>query len=87
MKNNVVQLPFSGKFESAMPVRRKNADYRTREYLTLDEVKTLREAARKVGRHSDRDYSMILLASRHRTGQSKVGASELHGSGTTRQSR
>ena len=48
----------------AMPVRPKNADLRTREYLTDDEVQRLTEAA-KSNRHGHRDATMILVAYRH----------------------
>src|SRR5437763_1756977 len=48
----------------AMPVRLKNADLRTREYLTDDEVQRLTEAA-KANRHGHRDATMILVAYRH----------------------
>ena len=48
----------------AMPVRPKNADARTREYLTDDEVERLTEAA-KGNRHGHRDATMILVAYRH----------------------
>ena len=47
-----------------MPVRPKNADVRTREYLTDDEVQRLIEAA-KANRHGQRDATMILVAYRH----------------------
>src|SRR3954464_13814587 len=47
-----------------MPVRPKNADLRTREYLTDDEVHRLAEAA-KANRHGHRDVTMILVAYRH----------------------
>ena len=64
--SNVVQLPFCGKTESKAPVSRpKNADVRSREYLTLEEVKAVRDAAKKVGRHGSRDYLLILMAYRH----------------------
>jgi integrase len=48
----------------AMPVRQKNADLRTREYLTDHEVQRLTEAA-KANRHGHRDATMILVAYRH----------------------
>src|SRR5471030_3011277 len=48
----------------AMPIRPKNADVRTREYLTDDEVQRLTEAA-KANRHVQRDATMILIAYRH----------------------
>ena len=47
-----------------MPIRLKNADLRTREYLTDDEVQRLAEAA-KANRHGQRDATMILVAYRH----------------------
>src|SRR5437763_13588912 len=48
----------------AMPIRLKNADLRTREYLTDDEVQRLAETA-KDNRHCHRDATMILVAYRH----------------------
>ena len=47
------------------PLRRPNKDLRSREYLTADEVDRLMNAARSVGRHRDRDSTLILLAFRH----------------------
>jgi integrase len=44
--------------------RRKNAELRTREYLTEAEVERLMKAA-KTNRYGDRDAAMILLAFRH----------------------
>ena len=44
--------------------RRKNADLRTREYLTEGEVERLMEAVR-ANRHGHRDATMILIAYRH----------------------
>jgi integrase len=49
---------------SSTPRRRKNAELRTREYLTPDEVKALLEAV-KDNRHGARDSTMILIAYRH----------------------
>lgn len=48
-----------------MPVRRRNTDYRSREYLTELEVARLMEAAERLGRHGHRDATLILLAYRH----------------------
>ncbi|WP_460036251.1 tyrosine-type recombinase/integrase, partial [Methylothermus subterraneus] len=42
-----------------------NAHRRTREYLTAEEVERLIAAARKTGRHGERDAALILLAFRH----------------------
>jgi integrase len=46
------------------PHRPKNGDIRTREYLTIDEVERLIEAA-KNNRYGHRDALMVLLAFRH----------------------
>src|ERR1700728_5194246 len=46
------------------PLRLKNADLRTREYLTEPEVERLMDAARQ-NRHGHRDATMILVAFRH----------------------
>ena len=48
----------------AMPVRKTNAELRTREHLTEAEVDALMLAA-KAGRHGHRDATMILVAFRH----------------------
>ena len=48
----------------AMPVRRPNAELRTREYLTDAEVAKLTDAARG-NRYGQRDATMILMAYRH----------------------
>lgn len=48
-----------------VPIRPKNADVRSREYLTPDEVAALQKAARGIGRYGHRDGTLILLAYRH----------------------
>ncbi|MHB0927263.1 MAG: tyrosine-type recombinase/integrase, partial [Gallionellaceae bacterium] len=48
-----------------VPLRLKNADYRSREYLTEQEVEQLIDAAGRVGRHGHRDATLILLSYRH----------------------
>ena len=48
----------------AMPVRRPNAELRTREYLTEAEVEILIDAT-KANRYGHRDATMILSAYRH----------------------
>jgi integrase len=53
------------------PRRGKNADLRTREHLTVDEVEALIEAA-KGNRYGHRDATMILLAFRHGLRASEV---------------
>jgi type 1 fimbriae regulatory protein FimB/type 1 fimbriae regulatory protein FimE len=50
---------------SVPPGRRKNAELRSREYLTPDEVAALITHAGKVGRHGIRDRALILVAYRH----------------------
>jgi type 1 fimbriae regulatory protein FimB/type 1 fimbriae regulatory protein FimE len=47
-----------------VPTRRPNAEMRTREYLTPAEVEKLIAAA-KLGRHGQRDATLILVAFRH----------------------
>ena len=47
------------------PRRPKNADVRSREYLTKDEVERLIKAAKETGRQGLRDGLLILLAYRH----------------------
>jgi type 1 fimbriae regulatory protein FimB/type 1 fimbriae regulatory protein FimE len=47
------------------PLRKRNKDVRSREYLTPDEVDQLIAAAGSTGRHKHRDRTMILVAYRH----------------------
>jgi type 1 fimbriae regulatory protein FimB/type 1 fimbriae regulatory protein FimE len=47
------------------PSKPKNKDQREREFLTPQEVKKLIEAARKAGRHGERDALLILMSYRH----------------------
>lgn len=65
-------LAFEGKKTSSpdnilrkVPVRPKNAELRSREHLTLDEVGALMKAAGNVGRHQQRDRTLILIMFRH----------------------
>ena len=55
----------TNKLRNVPPGRRKNADLRTREYLTPDEVSALVAHAGKVGRHRTRDRTLILALYRH----------------------
>jgi len=48
-----------------MPTKPRNADVRSREHLTPDEVEKLIKAAGSVGRHRNRDRTLILMAFRH----------------------
>ncbi|MHC1766168.1 MAG: tyrosine-type recombinase/integrase [Verrucomicrobiia bacterium] len=47
------------------PRKPRNADRRSREYLTPAEVERLMKAAERLGRHGHRDSTMLLLAYRH----------------------
>ena len=49
----------------AFPKRHKHSEVRSREHLTPPEVDKLRKAARRIGRHGERNDTMILLAYRH----------------------
>jgi type 1 fimbriae regulatory protein FimE len=60
----VVQLPTCDS-SARTPRRPRNADVRSREYLTPDEVERLIAAASDVGRHGHRDATLILIAYRH----------------------
>ena len=56
--NAVLQFPISKTpitVNRKVPIRLKNSDYRSREYLTEDEVDKLISAAGRVGRHGHRD--------------------------------
>lgn len=64
----ILQFPVRNKSQSSCGKvlrRRKNSDYRSREYLTEQEVSQLTDAARRVGRHGNRDATLIQLAYRH----------------------
>jgi type 1 fimbriae regulatory protein FimB/type 1 fimbriae regulatory protein FimE len=52
------------KNRTVRPLRRPNAELRTREHLTPNEVESLIDAA-KANRHGHRDATMILIAYRH----------------------
>lgn len=56
--------PNAKKRTVVMPLRRKNAELRTREYLTDAEIAQLTEAT-KANRYGHRDATMILMAYRH----------------------
>ncbi|MFG6107175.1 hypothetical protein U2F10_33375 [Leptothoe sp. EHU-05/26/07-4] len=45
--------------------RGKNSQYRSREYLTADEMQRLMDAAENRGRHPIRDLTLLLLMYRH----------------------
>lgn len=47
------------------PKRRFNADVRSREHLTPDEVDRLIAAAGKLGRYGHRDSTLLMMAYRH----------------------
>ena len=50
---------------AAPPLKPKNKDRRTREFLAPAEINKVIAAARKVGRHGQRDATMVLVAFRH----------------------
>ncbi|MFT4060614.1 MAG: tyrosine-type recombinase/integrase [Legionella sp.] len=65
-KKHSVNHLFIGKIENIDPPKRiKNSLYRAREYLTPTEIDRLIAAAKRTGRHGQRDATMILLAYRH----------------------
>ena len=66
MKNSALRLvaPTPEKRTVAMPVRKPNAELRTREYLTAAEVEKLIKVAGE-NRWGHRDATMILVAYRH----------------------
>lgn len=59
------QLSISAKLQNIPPIKPKNKDRRSREYLTDNEIEKLRKAARNTGRHGVRDDTLILLMFRH----------------------
>ena len=59
----LVQRERSAKFHP--PRRKKNRDTRAREYLTLAEVKKLRDGAHASGRNGSRDSLLVLILFRH----------------------
>jgi len=74
VRNNAISSPsvlpasiqyLSDVSQRNLPQRLKNLDYRSREYLTEHEVDQLIAAAGKVGRHSHRDATLIMLTYRH----------------------
>src|SRR5277367_2902448 len=77
MPSKKPQTPFSAKSPkkgaeptkrtrgNAPPTKPKNADVRKREYLTPEEVKRLREAARTAGRNGFRNELLIMTMYRH----------------------
>ena len=51
--------------ENSPPVKPKNKEVRTREYLTSSEIAKLKEAAKKTGRHGHRDWLLISMMYKH----------------------
>ena len=68
---SILEVSFNGsnnrKWESSSkpPRRVPNAERRTREFLTPEEVEKLINAAQKVGRYGHRDATILLIAYRH----------------------
>jgi type 1 fimbriae regulatory protein FimB/type 1 fimbriae regulatory protein FimE len=67
----MTQSSFSAKLP---PLKPKNADRRGREYLIGAEVERLIGAARQLGRHGQRDATLILLMYRHGLRVAEVSA-------------
>ena len=65
MSKKNTQIPFSAKLKNPPPKKLKNETYRTREFLTEQEINQLRAAARRHGRHGHRDDTLILMMFRH----------------------
>ena len=68
MLERKVQRSFSAKSKKSgpsPPAKPRNADVRSREYLTPAEAKEVREAAKELGRHGFRDWLLIMLMYRH----------------------
>lgn len=66
MPTTAATPPFKAKFSSPRSTPPpKQTSNREREYLRPYEVETLIQAARKVGRHGNRDAAIILLMFRH----------------------
>lgn len=65
------QALFSAKLP---PLKPKNTERRSREYLTHAEVDHLMRAARQVGRHGQRDATLILIMYRHGLRVSEVSS-------------
>lgn len=63
-KSPLKLVPPTAENRAVAPVRRPNAEYRKREYLTAAEAERLIEAA-KSNRYGLRDATMILVAYRH----------------------
>lgn len=62
--NTALRLVKPSNVNRTVPTRPSNAELRTREYLTANEVERLIAAARK-GRHGHRDATLILTTYRH----------------------
>jgi len=63
VKLKLVRAEKTAKFSP--PRRRPNAESRTREYLTVAEVREVRDAARSSGRNALRDGLLVLMLFRH----------------------
>lgn len=64
MAKNAAKTPKTAKLNNP-PRKKPNRELRTREYLTTDEIETLRKSARTSGRNGHRDDALILLMFRH----------------------
>lgn len=72
MSARSARTSFSAKLKNAAansdnlpPVKPKNRDRRSREYLTPTEVRDLANSAKRLGRHGFRDFLLITIGYRH----------------------
>ena len=69
MQKKTARKSFSAKSRSRKrnlpPTKPKNADVRSREYLTPAEATALRDAAKELGRHGFRDWVLLMMMYRH----------------------
>jgi integrase len=56
------------------PIKQKNKERRAREFLTEKEVIELINASKKLGRHGNRDSTIILISYRHALRVSEVAS-------------
>lgn len=71
MKQITGQKPKTAKFNYP-PMKKTNHEQRSREYLSVHEVESLRKAARSIGRNGLRDDTLVMLMFRHALRVSEV---------------
>lgn len=68
MPKHARRQPVSAKKKKARPApptKPRNIDVRSREYLSAEEAKSLREAAKAASRHGFRDWILLMMLYRH----------------------